>query len=523
MEYSFSIYEVAAFVELFNTELNDISPFNGLLDDVESNPKVIEQRILDAKNKIGKKGIGSNELKQLFDILGKPEKIYNFYSVKKSGFEIVNFFEANNKIISYISNDEKIYLDICPNKEKFLDFLIFQLGEISEKGKLKKLPLKIKDFLVLYVASSLSRSNSSNEIENLLGEASFPKEKLVKGLSKEKYYKKIFISQIWGIDPKLADFVRNSKEIDEVIDLMINKNILNQNETGLLTIQDDITEITNILSSPSLMTSLSSTSIDENFMNSITIFRSFDEAVIMQMNFPINEESFIHLGKYNKSQLKEYLHKALFQKIEVPSEIINPQEKKLIEQGLEFAVSQENNKAISCFHQALKINPKNATAWYNLGTSYINMGLFFDAKRSLNKAMELNPKSPIIWQNLGSAHYSLGEFEEAANCFVKVTKLSPENVDAWFSAGMAYGHLEDLRASSYLEKASRIDPDNPEIWLLLGLSYIMHFEQAKNKREKTKFNQSALKSFINADERGIKDRLSEEEYAQLKEKIRLLS
>ena len=43
---------------------------------------------------------------------------------------------------------------------------------------------------------------------------------------------------------------------------------------------------------------------------------------------------------------------------------------KLFEEGIEFGIEGEHEKAIDCFSKVINLNPKSAEAYYNRGTAY---------------------------------------------------------------------------------------------------------------------------------------------------------
>jgi tetratricopeptide (TPR) repeat protein len=61
------------------------------------------------------------------------------------------------------------------------------------------------------------------------------------------------------------------------------------------------------------------------------------------------------------------------------------------EQGIEFGVAGEHEKAIDCFSNAIKLNSGNAIAYYNRGTAYGESGQYEKAIEDFSQSIELNP------------------------------------------------------------------------------------------------------------------------------------
>jgi tetratricopeptide (TPR) repeat protein len=191
--------------------------------------------------------------------------------------------------------------------------------------------------------------------------------------------------------------------------------------------------------------------------------------------------------------------------------------------GMDYLNSGNFSKAVHCFHQVIDKDPEDADAWHGLGAGYHSMNLLFDAVRCYKKAIEIKPENAKLWYNLGAVHYSMNEYSEAVKCFVKATDIDPEYVDAWTWTGMTYGPLGDFKlAALYLEKASQLKPDEARIWYYLGQTQATLLDQAQNSEEKTKSIRTILQRFKNAEEKGIKKYLPEEEYIQFKRQTQML-
>jgi tetratricopeptide (TPR) repeat protein len=91
--------------------------------------------------------------------------------------------------------------------------------------------------------------------------------------------------------------------------------------------------------------------------------------------------------------------------------------------------SQEGNypKAIDCFTQALKNNPRHYEAHYNLANLYAEVGNFSLAKVHYEIAIELEPSFPNSFFNLGLTLAMLKKYAEAVKILATYRELSPED------------------------------------------------------------------------------------------------
>ena len=60
--------------------------------------------------------------------------------------------------------------------------------------------------------------------------------------------------------------------------------------------------------------------------------------------------------------------------------------------GIIYAKKKEFNRAIKKFNKTIELNPKSASAYFNLGMVYKEMGKTEKMREFLEKAVELNPK-----------------------------------------------------------------------------------------------------------------------------------
>lgn len=89
----------------------------------------------------------------------------------------------------------------------------------------------------------------------------------------------------------------------------------------------------------------------------------------------------------------------------------------------------EYDIAIEKYKQALKINPKDARANYNLGVAYYKKGADFykDAILSYKKAIEIDPKMTDAYFNLGVVYFSLGDYVKAEENLRKAKEIDPSD------------------------------------------------------------------------------------------------
>ena len=83
--------------------------------------------------------------------------------------------------------------------------------------------------------------------------------------------------------------------------------------------------------------------------------------------------------------------------------------------------------AIEAYRQALRINPKDANAWYNLGIAYANLKRYNDAIEAYRQALRINPEDADAWYNLGITYAGLKRYNDAIEAYRQALRINPED------------------------------------------------------------------------------------------------
>ncbi|MAH83350.1 MAG: hypothetical protein CBB68_03175 [Rhodospirillaceae bacterium TMED8] len=95
----------------------------------------------------------------------------------------------------------------------------------------------------------------------------------------------------------------------------------------------------------------------------------------------------------------------------------------------------------------LEIEPKNASAWINLGSLQRSLGAKKDAVSSLENAVELAPTHAGAHLNLGNALTDTGALRPAARAYATAAKIAPYAADAYLNWGDAHTRMGDLNGA----------------------------------------------------------------------------
>jgi TolA-binding protein len=132
----------------------------------------------------------------------------------------------------------------------------------------------------------------------------------------------------------------------------------------------------------------------------------------------------------------------------------------LYETGRTRFESGDVKGAVESFLQSIKLEPKSAEVYLNLGHAYLKLEKDADAAKAFKQSIKLNPDQPETQYGLGLASFRIRRFEDAANAFRKATKLSPSMAKAHYGLSLAYqelgnsnGLLEEYRILETLDKS----------------------------------------------------------------------
>ena len=132
----------------------------------------------------------------------------------------------------------------------------------------------------------------------------------------------------------------------------------------------------------------------------------------------------------------------------------------LYEAGRTRFESGDVKGAVDSFLQSIKLEPKSAEVYLNLGHAYLKLQKDADAAKAFKQSIKLNPDQPETQYGLGLASFRIRRFEDAAAAFKKATLLSPGMAKAHYGLSLAYqelgntnGLLDEYRILETLDKS----------------------------------------------------------------------
>ena len=144
------------------------------------------------------------------------------------------------------------------------------------------------------------------------------------------------------------------------------------------------------------------------------------------------------------------------------------QARSLVEQGKQFYLNDQDEKAADAFQQAIKLDPELAEAHFRLGLTYEALAKAQEAEDSYKKAVEKYKKYLEGHKDDAEAHYNLGQtyaglhlYSEAVREYRVATHLKSDDADIYYDLGTALTKLAQYdEAVAAFSKSLEIDPEN---------------------------------------------------------------
>lgn len=139
-------------------------------------------------------------------------------------------------------------------------------------------------------------------------------------------------------------------------------------------------------------------------------------------------------------------------------------------------------EAAARYEAILKISPKLAAAYNNLGSIYVQQREFNKAAQVLEKGLEINRDMPSASALLGIALYEMGDYASAKPRLEAALRANQnDNHAALYLANDLIRLNEYEKAAERLQVLSRRDPKNQEVWYLLGKVYMQLSQHSLGK------------------------------------------
>lgn len=106
--------------------------------------------------------------------------------------------------------------------------------------------------------------------------------------------------------------------------------------------------------------------------------------------------------------------------------------------GHELVITEELDKAMSCFRTAILKDPRHYNAWFGIGSIYSKQERYSLAEFHYKHALEINPKSSVLLVHIGVMQFNLNKPDVALETMNEAIELDPKNPLCKFHRGSMY-------------------------------------------------------------------------------------
>lgn len=137
--------------------------------------------------------------------------------------------------------------------------------------------------------------------------------------------------------------------------------------------------------------------------------------------------------------------------------------------GHELVITEELEKAMSCFRTAILKDSRHYNAWYGIGSIYSKQERYSLAEFHFKHALKINPQSSVLMVHIGAMQFNLSKTEQALQTMNAAIQLDPKNPLCKFHRGSMYfqcgKHQEALKE---LEQLKQIVPKESLVYYYIG-------------------------------------------------------
>lgn len=161
--------------------------------------------------------------------------------------------------------------------------------------------------------------------------------------------------------------------------------------------------------------------------------------------------------------------------------------------GMALFLSRKFEEARDAFDLLVRMDPKNATAWVNLGAVQNVLQDHQASIRSLRNAIKRDKKSASAYYNMGIAQRAMKMNSMAISAYKEAIRLDPTLADAYVNLGNLYIEMNNLtQAVRMLEDGIKKCPQAKKLPVIL--------EKAKRAKDGIRVEDAPLGRLVNEEE-----------------------
>jgi len=125
---------------------------------------------------------------------------------------------------------------------------------------------------------------------------------------------------------------------------------------------------------------------------------------------------------------------------------------------------------VQALKDIVKKDPKNLSAWVDLGNLYFDSNQPQEAIQAYQQSLAIKPDNADVLTDMGIMHRKLGEFDKALEEFRKATKADPKHINSRYNIGLVLLHdKQDIKGAILAwEEYLKVDQNSERAQRLKG-------------------------------------------------------
>lgn len=138
--------------------------------------------------------------------------------------------------------------------------------------------------------------------------------------------------------------------------------------------------------------------------------------------------------------------------------------------GHELVITEELDKAMSCFRTAIMKDSRHYNAWYGIGSIYSKQERYNLAEFHFKQALRINPNNSVILVHIGAMQFNLKKTEQALKTLNDAIQLDPKNPLCKYHRGSMYFQCgRHQEALNEFQQLKQIVPKESTVYYVIGL------------------------------------------------------
>jgi hypothetical protein len=139
--------------------------------------------------------------------------------------------------------------------------------------------------------------------------------------------------------------------------------------------------------------------------------------------------------------------------------------------GAAYSDAGKNEKAVHCFREALKVEPRFQNGLLNLSNSLLRLNRPKEALKTTLQLINLDKNAtskPPVAFTLGLSLAGVGRYDEAVSVFSDILRTMPDDTQTHMALGLVYYQTGlPHRALDHYQAAARVQPNDPQLQKLI--------------------------------------------------------